>query len=78
MSIIENADEKILATVLHEIDSSRTVAEWLKHIQDNGHDPAKFFGTNAAGLAEYNQFVSKFNIDGTKPKNGRKKTRKGK
>lgn len=59
----EQVNNRIMAKSLHELNPARTEAEWLEHVEKNGHDPVKFFNGNVEGLQEYNTFVSSYDKD---------------
>lgn len=55
--------KKLLAATLFDLNPGRTVEEWEKYIEENGHDPKKFFGTNGEGYNEYIAFTSTYDMD---------------
>lgn len=67
MTVLESTklkdSAKVLAKVLHELAPSRSEEDWEKHVVATAHDPAKFFGENGQGLAEYNAFCRTYDRD---------------
>lgn len=55
--------KNILASVLHDLNPSRSVEEWAKHIDDTAHNPQKFFGNNGEGFEEYVRFTAVYDRD---------------
>lgn len=54
---------KILAQVLHDLNPSKSVDEWEKHVNSTGDDPKDFFNGNGEGLEEYERFVKQYDKD---------------
>lgn len=49
--------KQIIADTLHELVPTTSLEDWLTHVNENIHDPVKFFAGNGEGLNEYNAFV---------------------
>lgn len=71
----DDVNIKILAQVIHELSPQMTLEECENHVRTTAHDPAKFFGDNGEGLAEYNAFVSTYDKDSYEKRNKLKKSK---